>query len=132
MLEAMVTQYNWGYLDGFPQGPDLRLFWLYMVWRLQAHTSVERLVQEMTVAFPDILLDLDPSDYLSIDEQLQHMVELRFIERFLQYWGFVTIEPRRFNDSKRIARLVSLQPLWSETFHFRVAMNPQLHKDKHS
>ncbi|MFA0116700.1 YecA family protein [Vibrio breoganii] len=127
MLEAMVTQYNWGYLDGFSEDTDLRLFWRFMVWRLQSHRSVKELSEELIIAFPDILLDLAPNDYRSVDEQMHDLIELRFIERFLQYWGFVTINPRCFDDAKHLERLVSLQPLWHETFHFQAAMSPQPH-----
>ncbi|WP_210447100.1 hypothetical protein [Vibrio crassostreae] len=37
-----------------------------MKWRLQSHSRVEQLVEELTIAFPDILLELNPNDYLSI------------------------------------------------------------------
>ncbi|MGR5456448.1 SecC motif-containing protein, partial [Vibrio alfacsensis] len=78
MLEAATAQYNWGYLDGFKQHPDLQCFWLYMLWRLQNHGSVDILVQEMLLTFPDLLLDLIPDDYNSIQEQLSRLIEIRF------------------------------------------------------
>lgn len=131
MLEAMVTQYNWGYLDGLSEDADLRLFWLFMTWRLQHHRSMKQLSEELVVAFPDIQANFVPNDYRSIDGQIHDLIELRFVERFLQYWGFVTIDPERFQGTKRIARPVHLQPLWGETFHFEVPMSSK-HKRKHS
>ena len=120
MLEAATTQYNWGYLDAWEQTPDLRVFWLYMLWRLQNHGSVEQLVEEMMLAFPDLLLDLDADDYLPLPEQLSHLLEVRFIARFLQYWGFVTLDPKRFVASERIPRSVKIQPLLTQVFEFHI------------
>lgn len=120
MLDAAVTQYNWGYLDAWEQEPDLRLFWLYMLWRLQHHGSVEQLVEEMMQAFPDLLLELDADHSLPLSEQLSHLLEVRFIERFLQYWGFVTLDPKRFIASERIPRVVKVQPLLTQVFEFHI------------
>ncbi len=52
MLEAAISKYNWGYLDGFEFDADLRTFWLFMLWRIQSHSSVEQLVEEVKVSFP--------------------------------------------------------------------------------
>ena len=46
MLEAAISKYNWGYLDGFEFDADLRTFWLFMLWRIQSHSSVDLLVEE--------------------------------------------------------------------------------------
>lgn len=120
MLDAAVSQYNWGYLDAWEQASDLRLFWLYMLWRLQHHGSVEQLVDEMIQAFPDLLLALDADEFRSAPEQLSHLLEVRFIERFLQYWGFVTLDPKRFFASERIPRVVKIQPLLTQVFEFHI------------
>lgn len=87
MLEAAVSQYNWGYLDFFEQDVDLRTFWLFMLWRLQIHASVERLIDEVVIAFPDLLRQVGPDDYHTPTRLLSVMIESRFIERFLQFWG---------------------------------------------
>lgn len=52
MLAAAVSKYNWGYLDGFEFDIDLRPFWLFMLWRIQSHNSVDQLVEEVMTAFP--------------------------------------------------------------------------------
>ncbi|EGU39787.1 hypothetical protein [Vibrio scophthalmi] len=84
MLDAAATQYNWDYLDAWDQAPNLRIFWLYMLWRLQHHGSVEQLVGEMMRAFPVLLLGLDADHSLLLSEQLSHLRKVRSIERFLQ------------------------------------------------
>lgn len=81
MLEAAVSQYNWGYLDAIEQPVDIRTFWLFMLWRL---------------------------------------ITLRFVERFLQFWGFVTFDRRRFYQQPAGPDMVQLQPLLTATFAFEI------------
>jgi hypothetical protein len=118
MLEAATTKYNWGYLDSWEHDIDLRTFWLFMLWRLQTHASVERLIDDVATAFPDLLLVCLSDDYYTPIQQLRTLIELRFIERFLQYWGFVTIDPKRLLAQGHVSRKVQLQPLLTQTFEF--------------
>ena len=120
MLEAAISLYNWGYLDGFEYDIDLRPFWLFMLWRLQGHHSVEKLVKEVMTAFPDLLQSLPTDDYFSPERSLSMLIESRFIERFLQFWGFLIIEPRRYKGAEPIGRVVKVQPLLKQTFQFTI------------
>lgn len=120
MLEAATTQYNWGYLDLFEQGADLRSFWLFMLWRLQSHASVDQLIDEVATTFPDFLQQLTPDNYFTPKKTLGMLIEWRFIERFLQFWGFIIIDPKRFSNGEAIARKAELQPLLAQTFQFTI------------
>lgn len=121
MLEAATSQYNWGYFDGWEHSLDLRTFWLFMLWRLQAHGSFETLLKEMTTAFPDILLQLDPQAYSSPTKQLGLLIEFRFIKRFLEFWGFVTIESKAALSSDASSIKIDIQPLLTQTFQFNLS-----------
>lgn len=118
MLASAVGQYNWGYLDGFEYDVDLRPFWLFMLWRIQSHNSVEQLTKEMITAFPDLLMSFPADDYLSPRDGLRALIDSRFISRFLQFWGFIIIDPRRYINAKRVARVVQVQPLLKQAFEF--------------
>jgi len=120
MLESAITKYNWAYLDSWDDSVDLRTFWLFMLWRLQSHGSVSQLVNEVKIAFPDLLSQLDIDDYFTPDRLLDNLIETRFIERFLQFWGFVTLNPIRMLDKKEIPRIVEIEPLLKKTFLFSV------------
>ena len=120
MLEAAISKYNWGYLDGFEYDVDLRTFWLFMLWRIQSHSSVDQLVKEVMTAFPDLLLAFPTDDYCSPERNLSMLIESRFIERFLQFWGFVTIDPRRYINAEQVARVIQVQPLLKQTFQFTI------------
>ncbi|MGL5424604.1 MAG: hypothetical protein ACRDAJ_16780, partial [Serratia fonticola] len=118
MLEAAVTRYNWGYLDGWDDNVDLRTLWLFMVWRLQSHTSLDKMIKEVSVAFPDLLRQFPHSEYFSAQDQLVMIIESRFVERFLQFWGFVTVNPRKIFNRERIPREANILPLLTQSFRF--------------
>lgn len=119
MLEAAVKRFNWAYFDGYNEQVDLRPFWLYMIWRITKHGQVDRLIQEVKTAFPDLLNQLSTDEYFSPSQQLEGMIECRFIQNFLQFWGFVVVDPRRYVDGKRLARKIQIQPLLQGTFEFQ-------------
>ncbi|WP_046027727.1 YecA family protein [Vibrio vulnificus] len=120
MLEAAISQYNWGYLDSFEYDVDLRTFWLFMLWRIQGHSSVEQLVEEVMTAFPDLLLAFPMDDYFSPERNVSMLIESRFIERFLQFWGFIIIDPIRYLDGEPVSRMVQTQPLLKQAFQFSI------------
>ncbi|WP_372943961.1 YecA family protein [Shewanella sp.] len=118
MLEAAISKYNWGYLDSFECDVDLRTFWLFMLWRIQIHNNLEQLVQEVMTAFPDLLQAFSTDDYFAPERNLRMLIESRFVERFLQFWGFVIIDPRRYLNTEPVGRMVQVQPLLNQTFQF--------------
>ncbi|WP_432455375.1 YecA family protein [Agarivorans sp. QJM3NY_29] len=120
MLEAASSQYNWGYLDGWEHDIDLRTFWLFMLWRIQSHNSLEQLVKEVMTAFPDLQQAFSTDDYFSPERNLNMLIENRFIERFLQFWGFIIIDPRCYLNGELVARVVQVQPLLKQTFQFTI------------
>ena len=120
MLEAATTKYNWAYFDNFPDDLDLRDFWLFMLWRIQSHSSIERLIEEVTTAFPDLLLQLTPSEYHDSKRLLGLLIESRFINRCLQFWGFLSVDPKRFSNGKPIPIKAEVLPLLTQTFQFTI------------
>ncbi|NAZ46716.1 SecC motif-containing protein [Vibrio toranzoniae] len=120
MLKAATSQYNWGYLDGWEHDIDLRTFWLFMLWRLQSHGNTKQLIEEVMTAFPDLLLRCPEDEYSSPSQLLGTMIESRFIKRFLEFWGFVTVAPMRHVNELRMPDKVEVQPLMKQVFQFDV------------
>ncbi|WP_261816216.1 YecA family protein [Vibrio gallicus] len=120
MLESATTQYNWGYLDGWDHDVDLRPFWLFMLWRMQKHGNTEQFIDEVIIAFPDLLLSCPEDKYSSPSQLLGIMIESRFIKRFLAFWGFVTVAPLRYVHELRMPDKVEIQPLMKLVFQFDV------------
>ncbi|MCH8493598.1 MAG: SEC-C domain-containing protein [Idiomarina sp.] len=120
MLEAAVTRYNWRYFDSFDDEVDLRMFWVFMIWRLQRHRSVDQLIREAAIAFPQVW-ELLPNDTYAPPERIfARIIESRFIERCLEFWGFVKADPERYVDFEKAPRNVKLQPLFEQSFKFDV------------
>ncbi|MEZ8223566.1 YecA family protein [Vibrio splendidus] len=120
MLEAATSQFNWGYLDGWEHDVDLRTFWLFMLWRLQSHGNTQQLIEEVITAFPDLLLRCPEDEYRSSSQLLGTMIDSRFLKRFLEFWGFVTVVQMRHIDDFRTPDKVELQPLMKQVFEFRL------------
>lgn len=120
MLNTAIKQYNWAYLDSWNDRVDLRTFWLFMLWRLQSHGSANRLTEEVDRAFPVLLDQLPVEEYFSSEQLLSSLIKSRFITRFLQFWGFVTAQPRLLYENESGLGEVKIQPLLQETFVFAV------------
>lgn len=120
MLEAATRQYNWTYLDGWGEDADLSTFWLFMLWRLQSHGSIDQLTKDVVIAFPDLLPLLSDRDYYTPGKMLSILIESRFLGRFLEFWGFVTVEPRYFFSEETTPRNVEIQPLLQQAFQFNL------------
>lgn len=120
MLEAAISHYNWGYLDALEVEIDFRAFWLFMLWRLQCHGSIDQLIEEVCIAFPDLARQFPTQGNRHPQQLLSITIELRFIERFLEYWGFVTVDPRRYVGEENQPRKVDILPLLKYTFQFAV------------
>lgn len=122
MLEAATQQFNWHYFDAIEFGDNLQIFWLFMLWRLQQHGNIGQLTEEMAIAFPDLLNETAPEYLETPIAALNHVISVRFLERFLEYWGFITLEPsvHSLMGAQRKARNLVIQPLLNESFKFLV------------
>lgn len=123
MLEAAIKSYNWGYMDRYEYDVDLRLFWAFMLWRIQSHSSLEQLVDEVVLAFPDLLPTVPNDAYFEPKKYLGNLIELRFLSRFLGFWGFVVVDPLFFLNKKTVSKPIQTQPLLSNTFVFNISKN---------
>lgn len=120
MLTAAISQYNWAYLDGYEVDIDLRHIWLFMLWRIQHHASLNQLIAEVIRAFPMMMEPFPTDRYFSAQELLGMVIASRFIQRFLQFWGFVVINPLPFAIDTPKERNTENQPLFAQTFKFSV------------
>lgn len=120
LLEAACYQYNWGYLDAWEDQSDLRLFWLFMLWRIQTHGDTQKLNQEVVTAFPDLLRQMPDDPYVGPTQVLSYLIERRFIEVFLGFWGFATLHPKRLHNGQEVDAKVEVWPLLEQTFVFDV------------
>lgn len=118
MLEAAIKKYNWAYLDGHSEYDQISTIWLFMLWRAQTHKSFKTLVKEVILAFPDLSLKLPSKTYSTPEEHLESLIKLRFVKRFLIFWGFAIMNPRSTDGTVKLDQEIEIQPLLPHTFVF--------------
>ena len=103
IFKAHSTDFNWGYCDGYPQRPIGQLgfgFSLYLLDQFgEQLQSASFYVEKYMKAFPQ-LLEFFPDQQFSSGKRLfERCYRLRTIDRFLEWYGFVTVERiRKISD----------------------------------
>lgn len=120
MLAAAVKEYNWAYMDLWTDEVDVGFFWLFMLWRVQTHGSVEQLIEEVKIAFPDLMMQIRDEDFMTSSQILAAILETRFIKRFLEFWGFVVTNRMHFENGQRVPTKLEILPLLQQSFAFQL------------
>jgi hypothetical protein len=120
LLEAAVSEFNWAYLDGWENAIDLRTLWLFMLWRVHSHGSLIKMFKEVAIAFPDLLVTLSAEGEDRPDWLLPIIINTRFVDRFLQYWGFVIHDPHGWHLATEATEKTQVLPLLKQTFIFSI------------
>ena len=122
LLETFTLKFNWGFMDRYPPFSIVQqsfLFGLYPLHR-QASRDIEDqvLADHFLRAFPQVLEEArryeapyrEPRDFIS------GCFSLRFLERFCEYFGFVTIRretiPGRFIKRKFVRSTDFFRQYW--------------------
>lgn len=117
MLRAAIHQFNWGYFDLYDNNLHLNRFWVFLLWRLQTHWSIDQLVEETITAFP-ALLDQVHAPWATAEETLKVIIRLRFLDRLLMFWGFIQLSSEGPFTGGPDRDIVRPQPLFAECFEF--------------
>lgn len=117
MLATAARQFNWAYLDAFSGQISLQELWLFMLWRLHIHCCIQQLGQEVAVVVGPMLQQLPHSEYASREQQLTRMVSVRFVWRFLGFFGLV----RHLENSDGLLNpgKVEFMPLMAASFRLK-------------
>ncbi len=62
---------------------------------------MERLSAQVITAFPDLLTQMEETNYTTQYQWLEHLIESRFIYHFLTFLGFVIAVLVRFINDKK-------------------------------
>lgn len=119
LLDAATSRYNWGYLDGYTTELQLQRIWLFMLWRLQGHCSIQQLADEVEVLFEPMLQRMPVPEYNSWNKELRSMIFTRFVVRFLGYFGLVRAREKDYMWDGS-ADAVEFTPLMTQSFRFEL------------
>lgn len=120
MLEAAIYRFNWNHLDGYAEAPELQSFFWFMLWRLHTHQSLGQLNMEMLQAFPSLIEVFPEKQYFTPQQQLESAIRARLVNRLLEFWGFVVMDPAYAYGRAERGKPVEIQPLFKHTFGFAV------------
>lgn len=121
LLKVYATQFNWGYLDCYPEIEIIQTGWLFSLYCLSIFGNKWRpssfYADKFLTAFPMALDDIDERPYASVKDQFHHCYNVRTLKRFANFWGLIEMRKRQTPDS-RIFEFEIRAPHLSEWIQF--------------
>lgn len=101
-LQNFTDKFSWGFNDGYPEQPIGQFAWMFSVFMLDKYGDRERKIgfyaDKYLKAFPDFITHFSES-YSTIKDQFIYCYGIRTFERFLLWFGLVTVDVKqRFRD----------------------------------
>jgi hypothetical protein len=123
LFQTYTRKFNWASRDYYPELDIIQqafLFSCYLLYRkAKTYISANEFSTYFIQAFPAVLKTEEK--YLSSEEPyglLQHSFYVRFIERFCEYFGFVTIQKQK--RSLQLDYLIKTTPFFNELFQWKL------------
>ena len=123
LLQIFTRKFNWGFNDLYPEFRIIQDGWLFSLFVL--HKKANDFTEDVVIsrafikAFPEIALEVDET-YVSAVEYITRCYSLRFLERFCEPFGFVTIRRNKKEDSYFERLFVKTTPLLKKYFVWNV------------
>jgi hypothetical protein len=112
LFRAFVGEYNWGYLDRYPDFSIIQQSFLFTLYLLQRYGNEWRpgafYSDCFLRAFPMVLAEVRPLPYETPEDEAARCYSLRSLERFAEFLGLVEIErdpSKRFTSDFRLRKL---------------------------
>jgi hypothetical protein len=99
IFNSFSTEFNWGFMDGYPEAPVGQLGFGFTIYLLERYGSIERPSQfyseKYLKAFPKFIYNFEDRIFSNKEDGFHQCYCLRTFERFLEWYGFVTISKER-------------------------------------
>lgn len=119
VLESYTEKLPWSNLDGYPKVPVGNLGWGFVIILLMKYGGELRekkfYADKYVRAFPDLLQQFPSTSFASPLQNLIRCFCLRTFDRFLEWWGFVTVEKRNSGIDSELMK-ISVSPALAEVF----------------
>ena len=96
LFETYTIKFNWASRDLYPNLFIIQESFLFSCYLLYRETKTYIQVNEITTsfirAFPAVLNKVEKIPFMEPEEEVRYAFYLRFIERFCEYFGLVTIQ----------------------------------------
>ncbi len=114
LFETYTIKFNWASRDLYPNLDIIQESFLFSCYLLYQKTKTYIQINELTAyfiqAFPAVLNKVERIPYMEPEEEVRSAFYLRFIERFCEYFGLVTIQKEKGKslDFKYAIQITSL------------------------
>lgn len=123
LLKTYTGKFNWAFRDLYPPLEIVQKAFLFSCFLLHRKAKNPVQANELSAdfirAFPTVLRTMEKYPSTEIEKLIQRTFCVRFIERFCEYFGLVTIV-RGEELSFSCDYLVQTTPLFEEMFHWRL------------
>lgn len=121
IFRAFGSKFNWAYYDGFGENSIGQLgfgFSLILLRKYGGEKQIDRFYSAKYFnAFPQLIENIQPSKYQTIEGQTARCYSIRTFERFLDYFGLIKIElenkmdaPKYITKTDLFDKLIILRP----------------------
>lgn len=123
LIKTYITEFNWGYGDGYEDLTFIQESFLFSLYLLHKYGDVERpqtfYQKQFIKAFPDIVHEVKETSYSTPEEQVTSMYFLRTFRCFLNYFGLAEV---RAQEKGKVlgAYTVKKLPLLDDVVQFYV------------
>jgi len=123
-IQSFTDKFSWSYNDGYPEQPIGQLGWAFSIYMLNKYGDQPKLIDfyadKYLKAFPN-LISFFGTDYSTPQRQFIHCYGVRTFDRFLLWFGFVTVEKQKVYlelDTAKFTRTNLIKQLF--TFDFEL------------
>ncbi len=101
---TFTQKFNWAHNDLHAEDAVAQLGWAYSIYLLLKYGDQERNIdfyaEKYLIAFPDFITSFPVTYHYNPKEMFLHCYGVRTLDRFFEWFGFVTIkQPKKFLDS---------------------------------
>lgn len=118
LLHSFAEEYNWGYMDGYPDEPVGQIAWPFNLYLLNKYAQDNHYATHYAklyrTAFPQLTHWFVDTEYTSGEESFANCYGVRTFSRFLSFFGLVELDDELLSRDKQ----VKVTPLLNELFVF--------------
>jgi hypothetical protein len=124
LMEIYIRQFNWAYEDRYPELgiiQEAALFSLYLLRMKAADPVHSDLLGDFFIrAFPATPGETEVYAYSTPEEMVRNAFTLRFIERFGEYFGLLTITRKKKENRWRDDIYAKITPFFRKLFQWKL------------
>ena len=105
-ISTFADKFNWGFNDGYPEKPIGQIGWTFTIYLLnkfgKEFRSESFYAEKYLKALPDLLNEFETDGYRPQKEQFANCYGVRTFQRFLDWFGLVETDRKKWNEDLNI------------------------------